>query len=330
MIMSVTHSQNASLLRRHPANPILTGKDWPYSVNTVFNAGATRLPDGSTLLLCRVEDRRGLSHLCAARSRNGVDGWQIDKEPTLTPNPTDYPEELWGIEDSRITFVPELQQYVVTYTSYSRGGPGVSLALTKDFRSFERYGVIMPPDDKDSALLPRRIGGFWALIHRPMTPLGCHMWISYSPDLRHWGSHRLMLEARRGAWWDANKIGLSPPPIETSRGWLVLYHGVRQTPSGSLYRLGLALFDLENTEKCLLRGDSWIFGPEADYERGGDVHDVVFPCGYTLEQDGDTINLYYGAADSCIALAQGSVSSLLEWLDAFGSSDCKSDGSTLT
>jgi predicted GH43/DUF377 family glycosyl hydrolase len=91
----------------------------------VFNAGATMLADGTTLLLCRVEDRRGLSHLCAARSRNGVDGWEIDKEPTLMPNPQAYPEEIWGIEDPRITFVPELQQYVVTYTSYSRGGPGV-------------------------------------------------------------------------------------------------------------------------------------------------------------------------------------------------------------
>lgn len=208
------------LLLRHPANPVLTGKDWPYPINSVFNAGATLLADGSTLLLCRVEDRRGLSHLCAARSRNGVDGWQVDSEPTLMSSPKDYPEEIWGIEDPRITFVPELQNYVVTFTSYSRGGPGVSLALTKDFRNFERYGVIMPPDDKDSALLPRRIDGYWALIHRPMTPLGSHMWISYSPDLRHWGRHRLMLEARRGAWWDANKIGLSPPPIETpGDGW---------------------------------------------------------------------------------------------------------------
>ena len=130
-----------------------------------------------------------------------------------------------------------------------------------------------------------------------------------------------MLEARRGAWWDANKIGLSPPPIETSRGWLVLYHGVRHTPAGCLYRLGLALFDLEVPEKCLLRGDSWIFGPEADYERIGDVNDVVFPCGYTMDADGDTINIYYGAADCSIALARTSVRSLLARLDANGSSD---------
>src|SRR5277367_4297384 len=96
-----------SLLRRHPANPILTSKGWPYRINSVFNAGATLLADGSTLLLCRVEDRRGLSHLCVARSVNGVDGWQIDREPTLMPDPQNFPEEIWGIEDPRITFAPE-------------------------------------------------------------------------------------------------------------------------------------------------------------------------------------------------------------------------------
>ena len=221
--------------------------------------------------------------------------------------------------------MPELKKYAVTYTSYSRGGPGVSLAMTKDFRTFERMGVIMSPDDKDAALLPRRINGSWALIHRPMTPLGAHIWISYSPDLRHWGVHKLMLEARRGAWWDANRIGMSPPPIETPRGWLMIYHGVRQTPSSSIYRLGLALFDLERPEKCTIRGDSWMFAPEAEYERRGDVQDVVFPCGYTVAPDGDTINLYYGAADSSIALAHGSIRQLLSWLDANGHSEQSQD-----
>jgi predicted GH43/DUF377 family glycosyl hydrolase len=298
-------------------------------MNSVFNAAATLLPDGTTLLLCRIEDRRGLSHLCAVRSPNGVNGWQIDNEPTMLPNAKDYPEELWGIEDPRITYVPELEKYAVTYTAYSWGGPGVSLALTKDFREFERYGLVMSPDDKDAALLPHRIGGYWALIHRPMTPLGAHIWISYSPDLRHWGSHRIMLEARRGGWWDANKIGMSPPPIETSRGWLMIYHGVRTTASGSIYRLGLALFDLKQPEICMLRGDSWVFGPEAEYERIGDVHDVVFPCGFTVAPDGDTINLYYGAADSCIALAHGSIRALLAWLDAHGQPEGTHDRSSL-
>jgi len=94
---------------------------------------------------------------------------------------------------------------------------------------------------------------------------------------------------------------------------------VRQTASGSIYRLGLALFDLEKPEICLQRGNSWVFGPEAPYERNGDVNDVVFPCGQTIGIDGDSINLYYGAADSCIALATGSIRRLLSWLDSNGS-----------
>jgi predicted GH43/DUF377 family glycosyl hydrolase len=304
------------LFTRHLGNPILTRKHWPYPVNSVFNAAATLLKNGDTLLLCRVEDCTGMSHLCAARSANGVDGWIIDAKPTLIANPREYPEEVWGIEDPRITYVPELDKYAVTYTSFSRGGPGVSLAMTTDFENFERFGVIMQPEDKDAALLPRRIGNYWALIHRPVTSLGAHMWISYSPDLHHWGSHKIMLEARRGGWWDANKIGLCSPPIETAKGWLTIYHGVRNTASGSIYRLGLALFDIHTPELCLQRGDCWMFGPEAPYERGGDVSDVVFPCGQTIGADGDTIHLYYGAADSCMALATGSISACLAWLDA--------------
>ena len=304
-----------TLLHRHPGNPILSAADWPYPAHTVFNAGATRLADGTTLLLCRVEDRRGHSHLCAARSANGIDGWVIDERPTLLPDPEHYPEELWGIEDPRITFVDELGKYAVAYTAYSKGGPGVALALTEDFRSFERYGLIMQPEDKDAALLPRRVDGMHALIHRPAHDSGAHIWISYSPDLRNWGGHKLMLAARKGAWWDANKVGLSPPLIETSRGWLMLYHGVRHTAAGCLYRLGLALFDIDHPEQLLARGDSWMFGPEEPYERGGDVGNVTFPCGYTVDADGDTLRVYYGAADTSIAVATGSIETLLHWLD---------------
>jgi len=310
----MNHGQ-PELFQRHRRNPILTAADWPYPVHTVFNPAATLLPDGTTLLLCRVEDSRGHSHLCAARSANGVDGWQIDPQPTMPADPDNHPEELWGIEDARITYVPELSQYAIVYTAYTRDGPGVALALTRDFQKFERFGLIMPPEDKDAALLPYRIGGNWALIHRPVSAPRAHMWISYSPDLRHWGSHKLILEARRGAWWDANKIGLSPPPVETPQGWLVIYHGVRMTAAGCIYRLGLALFDKDQPERLLKRGDEWVFGPEERYEQRGDVGNVVFPCGYTVGEDGDTIRLYYGAADTSIGLATGSIKGMLAWLD---------------
>ncbi len=102
------NNHHPELFRRHKNNPILTAANWTYPVNSVFNPGATLLPDGTTLLLCRVEDRRGQSHLCAARSTNGMDDWQIDPQPTLLADPKHFPEEMWGIEDPRITYLPEL------------------------------------------------------------------------------------------------------------------------------------------------------------------------------------------------------------------------------
>lgn len=301
------------LFTRHPENPILTAHDWPYFVNTVFNPAAVRLPTGETLLLCRVEDCSGRSHLSAARSADGATGWRIDATPTLAPDPAQYSEEIWGIEDPRIVWVEELDRYAVTYTAWSREGPGVSLALTRDFRAFERHGMLMHPDDKDATLLPRRIDGRWAMIHRPSPPNAPrHIYMSFSPDLKHWGDRRPILLARQGGWWDAHKIGLSPPLVETPEGWLLLYHGVRTTAGGCLYRLGLALLDLENPTKCIRRGTKWIMGPEVPYERTGDVGGVVFPCGYT--RDEDVLHLYYGAADTSIGLASGSIRALLDWL----------------
>ncbi len=303
------------LLKRHPANPILTAYQWPYFVNTVFNPGATRLASGETILLARVEDCSGLSHLCVARSADGVTDWKVDAHPTLVADLQNHPEELWGIEDPRVIWVDELDAFAVVFTCYSARGPGVSMALTKNFREFDRIGMIFPPEDKDAALLPRRIDGRWVMIHRPVPATGsAHIWMSFSPDLKHWGDHKVVLKARRGAWWDANKIGLAGPLIETDEGWLMMYHGVKMTPGGCIYRLGLALFELEDPTCCIRRCTKWIMGPQTDYERTGDVGDVVFPCGQTIADDGDTLNLYYGAADTSIALATGSIRSMLDWL----------------
>lgn len=308
-------NQANELFKRYEKNPIIEAKDIPYTANSVFNTAATRFGD-ETLLLMRVEDRRGISHLTVARSKDGITGWHIDSEPTLLPDPVNYPEEIWGIEDPRITRIEEQDLWAIVYTSFSRGGPLVSLATTKNFKTFERHGIVMPPEDKDAALFPVRFNGRWAMIHRPMpisSRIGAHIWISYSPDLKHWGDHHILIPARKGAWWDANKVGLSPPPIKTDRGWLILYHGVRSTASGAIYRLGLALLDLEDPSKLLARSDEWVFTPEEPYELIGDVDKVVFPGGWLL--DGDNVRLYYGGADKCIALATAKVSELLEWLE---------------
>ena len=303
------------LFQRYPQNPILTARDWPYPVNSVFNAAAAKVK-GKVLLLARVEDMRGISHLTAARSSDGIRDWEIDAQPTFLPDPENYPEEIWGVEDPRITCLEEQDLWAISYTAYSWSGPLVSLSTTKDFRTFERLGPIMLPENKDAALFPIRFQGRWAMLHRPVPAsagIGAHIWISFSPDLRHWGDHRLLIRARQGGWWDANKIGLSPPPLATPDGWLILYHGVRQTVGGCIYRLGLALLDLNNPAKVIRRSDEWIFSPREHYEREGDVEDVVFPCGWVLEDTG-RIKLYYGGADTCIALATGQLDDILEYL----------------
>ena len=312
-----SHHRLGGLFTRHPQNPLLTAADWPYPANSVFNAGATRLPNGDTLLLARVEDRRGHSHLTAARSADGVSGWRVDPQPTFPAMPDRYPAELWGIEDPRIVWLEELGKYSVAYTAFSRNGPLVAMALTEDFVTFERHGSVMPPEDKDAALFPRRIGGRWALIHRPLPRIAgakADIWLSFSPDLSNWGDHCVMLEARDGAWWDANRIGLSPPPLETPEGWLIIYHGVRYTPAGVIYRNGLALMDLDDPTRVLHRGDEWVIGPREHYETHGDVANVVFPCGFVYDQASDDLHLYYGASDTSICVATAKVADLLAWL----------------
>ena len=302
------------LFARYVGNPILSAADIPYRATTVFNAAAAAI-DGESILLLRVEDLRGISHLTVARSDDGRTGWRVDPEPTLMPDPDHHPEEVWGIEDPRITWLPEREEWAVAYTAFSRRGPLVSLATTHDFRQFHRLGPAMPPEDKDAALFPRRIDGRWALIHRP-TPLAgpAHIWLAFSPDLRHWGDHTLLLPAREGAWWDAGKIGLGPPPLETPDGWLMLYHGVRSTASGSLYRAGLVLLDLEDPRRVLHRTDEWVFGPSESYEQTGDVGGVVFPCGWIHDPATDELRIYYGAADSAIALATATLSDLVAYV----------------
>lgn len=304
------------IFQRDPRNPILTAKNWPYPVNTVFNPAAT-LFHGKVLLLARVEDRRGVSHFTKAISDDGVSNWQIDQIPTLEPDPDNYPEERWGIEDPRITWLAELDQWAITYTAFSRGGPLVALALTRDFVEFKRIGPLMPPEDKDAALFPHRFNGKWLLIHRPITANyvpGAHIWVSASADFEHWHDRQVLMYARRGSWWDGGKIGLASPPIETAEGWILLYHGVRQTASGSIYRLGMALLDLENPLKVLNRSDEWVFSPTEWYEREGDVDDVIFPSGWVMDEKKKVLKMYYGGADSCIAMATAKISDLLGYL----------------
>jgi len=299
------------LFKRYEGNPIMKPEDWPYPASAVFNPAAVKL-NSETLLLIRVEDMKGFSHLTVARSADGFTNWQIDTEPTLIADPNSR-EEKWGLEDPRIVWLEEQKQFAITYTSFSEGGPVVSLAITKNFRTFARLGALLPPEDKDACLFPHRFKGRFALIHRPIVRGQAHMWLSFSPDLKHWGDHRPLIKTRQ-AYWDGRRVGLACQPIVTDHGWLIFYHGVRETTAGSIYRLGVALVDLEEPWKVMRRSDEWILGPRENYERVGDVSDVVFPTGATIHKETDQLNLYYGAADCTVAVASANLSDVIEYV----------------
>ncbi len=298
---------------RYPNNPILTSEHFPDAVNVAFNPAAARVGD-TTVLLVRVEDRRGLSHLHVARSSDGFSNWEIALAPAMSPIEQDH-NASWGFEDARSVWVEELGRFVITCTAYGPAGPAVHLALTSDFEDFEHFGVIMPPEDKNASLFPRRIGGNWVLLHRPVTVTGhtADVWLSRSTDLVSWRSPEQVMSCRVGGWWDATRIGIGPPPIETPEGWLVIYHGVKTAVSGPIYRVGAALLDLERPNVVLRRTRSWLLGPEAPYERIGDVPNVVFPCGAVVLDNGE-IRLYYGAADTSVCVATSTVATILDVL----------------
>jgi predicted GH43/DUF377 family glycosyl hydrolase len=308
------HDESIELFHREPSNPLLSAKDWPYPINSVFNPGAA-MHNGDTVVLARVEDRRGISHLTVARSKNGRTDWVVEPKPLIADDPTDA-RSCWGAEDPRVTYVPELEGYVIAYTAYGPGGPCVALARTEDFHSVEHLGVVMPPEDKNASLLPRRIGDHFVLFHRPVSVLSARadVWLSKSTDLHSWTTPEPVMQSRSGPWWDATRIGMGPPPIETPHGWLAVYHGVKQMVATSIYRVGMVLLDLDDPTRVLRRTPSWVLGPDAEYERVGDVPNVVFPTGLVHDEALDELRLYYGSADLTVSMASARYSEVLDYL----------------
>ncbi len=302
------------LFHRDPRNPLLTAGDWPYPMNSVFNPAAI-LHDGETVLLCRVEDRRGISHLTVARSADGRTDWRVDPKPLIADDPAD-PTSCWGVEDARITYLEELGGYVIAYTAYGPAGPCVALATTEDFNSAEPFGAVMPPEDKNASLLPRRIGDHFVLFHRPVSVISARadVWLSRSTDLRSWTTPEPVMQSRTGAWWDAVRIGMGPPAIETPAGWLAVYHGVKQMVNTAIYRIGLMLLDIEHPTRVLRRTPHWVLGPRELYETVGDAPNVVFPTGLVHDPASDELRMYYGAADTCIAMASARMSEVMDHL----------------
>lgn len=250
-----------------------------------------------------------ISHLRVARSADGIH-FEVEPAPALSPA-TDL--ESFGIEDPRITLMDGT--YWINYTAVSPYGISTALASTRDFRTFERHGIIFPPPNRDVTIFPEPIGGRYAALHRPM-PEGLGepaIWIGWSSDLMAWGDHRVVAGARPGSW-DDGKVGGGAVPFRVQAGaqdaWLAVYHGVTRAPLE--YSLGALLLDGRDPARVMARSREPILRPEAPYEREGFFGGVVFTCGLLAE--GDRVRVYYGAADGVTAVADLSLAEILSGL----------------
>ncbi len=295
-------------LQRYDKNPILTpGENW-WENKFVFNPGAT-LYNGKIVLLYRAQGADHISRFGLALSEDGFN-FERFSEPAVDADGVD-PYERLGIEDPRITRIGEI--YYIFYTAASvytaleakvkRVFPDPSrppwrirtcLLTTKDFKRFDRHGVVFKEvDTKDSALFPEKIGGKFVLIHRVYPDMN----LSFSEDLTNWNDYQPFIQVRPGSW-DSERLGSGAPPVKTEKGWLLLYHGVDHQ---HIYRLGLLLLDLKDPTKILYRSSEPIFEPVEDFEKEGQVPNVVFSAGWVEKED--KFLVYYGAADKVIAVA---------------------------
>lgn len=299
----------ADLITRYGGNPILTREQVPYRVETVHNAAVVKFR-GRYVMLFRAQRRTGRSILGLAESDDGF-RFEVRPEPFMVPAATGLfgRAEEYGVEDPRVT--PLDGRYYITYSAYSREGVRIGLAVTDDFERVERVALITEVDHRNVALFPARFGGRFARLDRPHSHIGrWSIWISYSPDLVHWGDSRLLIAPAR-YHWDEMKIGPGAPPIPTDYGWLEIYHGVFETMAGAVYRLGIALLDRDDPSRVLGVADEWILQPEDPWERTGYVPNVVFCCGAVPEPDG-TVKIYWGGADTVMCAGTARIDDLVE------------------
>jgi predicted GH43/DUF377 family glycosyl hydrolase len=298
-----------TLITRYKHNPILTKNDVPYEVATVHNAGVTKFGN-EYIMLFRSHKLNGRSILGLARSRDGYH-FKVEEKPFMEPGTSgifaEY--EAFGVEDPRITCIDG--EYWITYSAYSRHGVRIGLAKTTDWKTVERFSLITEADYRNVVIFPEKINGLYARLDRPHSEISpWSIWISYSPDLRYWGDSQLIMKPEP-YHWDEMKIGPGAPPIKTDKGWLSIYHGVFPTMDGNVYRLGVALHDLDDPAKIICVGDNWILQPEEPYEITGYVHNVVFTCGAVPEDDG-TVKIYWGGADTVMCVGTARIDNLVD------------------
>ncbi len=298
----------SDVVTRYEGNPIITPAMIP-GANAVFNSAVARFEDRYVAIL-RVESRQGYQTMRLAWSDDGIH-FDVTAEPILAPNDEPFLTYEEAIYDPRITRIDDA--YYICYAAENRYGCQVSLSKTTDFKTFEKVAIASEPTNRNMVLFPEKIGDLYVRLDRPFQYGGQgHIWISYSPDLVYWGNPRCIMESRRFAW-DQGKIGPGAPPIKTDEGWLVIYHGTTPRCNGLIYKTGVALLALDDPSRVIARGKEYLMAPVQDYERVGDVPNVVFVTSAVPDYEKDEIRLYYGAADTCFCMATAKISGLIEF-----------------
>jgi len=306
--MRKTRRQGRDLLHRWEGNPAITVEDIPFRANTVFN-GTPIVTKDAVYLLLRVEGQHGYSFFALARSTDGLH-FTIDEKPVMLParkGPFALYEKK-GIEDPRVTVIEDT--CYVLYTAVGDCGPRIALAKTTDYVNYQRIALISEPGNKDGILFPRKIKGRYVRFDRPIGLGKGSIWVSYSLDLVSWGDSEPVIRPHDG-YWDEFRVGASVTPIETDQGWLEIYHGVKMTSAGPIYRIGIVLLDLDDPSKVIKRGGQPILSPREEYERIGDIGNVCFACGAVISDNGE-MKIYYGAADTSICIATCTLDKILK------------------
>ena len=293
---------------RFSKNPIIPRNLIPRS-NSIFNSAVVPY-QGEFAGVFRIDDTRRFMNLYRGFSKDGIN-WNISHDPIewqcqdieIAPFVYRYDPRVVWIED----------RYYVTWCNGYHGAT-IGVGYTNDFESFHQMENAFLPFNRNGVLFPRKINGKFAMLSRPSdnghTPFG-DIFYSASPDMLHWGCHRHVLGT--GSWC-YTKVGAGPIPIETSEGWLMIYHGVLTSCNGFVYSMSAALLDLDQPWKVICRAAPYLLSPQMPYECIGDVQNVVFPCAALVDGDTQRMAIYYGAADTVVALAFARVDELVEWV----------------
>ncbi len=298
---------------RYSGNPII-GRHGTPSSNSIFNSAVVPFGKGFAGVF-RVDDNARRMNIHRGMSPDGI-RWTLDPEPiSFAPASPDLPDPDYKYDPRVIRIGARF--YIIWCTGYH--GAGIGAGYTDDFVSFHRMESIFPPYNRNGVLFPRKIGDRYAILHRPSdsghTPFG-DIFYSESPDLEFWGRHRWVMGTQPG--WQSTKVGAGAVPIETSEGWLLIYHGVLTSCNGFVYSMGAALLDLEQPWKVRCRSRRFLLSPQMPYECVGDVPNVVFPCASIQDPATGRIVIYYGGADTCVNIAFGRVDEIVDYIKRDG------------